>query len=207
VANVQWQCIGGGGGASCGSDGAGGFSDSATVPANSSVTWIVSVPVLAGSNETEATITVSADAPVGASVADAADTDTLVLFRDGVDVPYGDGTQGDMEPADLRGEQSLPIEWLPADAEGIRSVRALETPGGTVAVQRLTLGGADFVRLLGTDAVGQQQASEWTPVAMGARLVVGRAGGAGNAGIVLLEGATRPLALPQGERDNNGEIE
>ena len=207
VANVQWQCIGGGGGASCGSDGAGGFSDSATVPANSSVTWIVSVPVLAGSNETEATITVSADAPAGASVADAADTDTLVLFRDGVDVPYGDGTQGDMEPADLRGEQSLPIEWLPADAEGIRSVRTLETPGGAVEVQRLTVGGADFVRLLGTDAVGQQQASEWTPMAMGARLVVGHVGGAGNAGIVLLEGAMRPLALPQGERDNNGEIE
>lgn len=207
VANVQWQCIGGGGGASCGSDGAGGFSDRATVPANSSVTWIVSVPVLGGSNETEATITVSADAPAGASVADAADTDTLVLFRDGYDVPYGDGTQGDMEPAVLRGEQSLPIEWLPADAEGIRIVRALETPGGAVEVQRLTLGGADFVRLLGTDAVGQQQASEWAPVAMGARLVVGRVGGAGSAGIVLLEGATRPLALPQGERDNNGEIE
>jgi hypothetical protein len=204
VPNVHWQCLGGA--SLCGSDGAAGFSDTANLPANSSVTWIVSVPVLAGSDETDATFTV--DLPTGTGLSDA-DTDTLVIFRDGVDVPYGDGTQAldDVEPLSLPSEHSVAIEWPPASDEGIRVVRVLQTPDGKVEVQRLNPGGADFVRLLGVDRVGQQHASEWARVADGARLVVGRVAGAGNTSIVLLEGAARSLALPQGARENTGEVE
>lgn len=203
VPNVHWQCLGGSAGA-CGSGGSGGFSDSASVPANGSVTWIVSVPVLGGSNESEATFT----AAVG-SLAEAFDTDTLVIFRDGVDVPYGDGAEARNggDPPRLPDERSVTIGW-PATAEpGIHLMRRLQTAGGTVEVQRLKWGEADFVRLLGSDAAGRQQrASGWAPVAPGAPLAVGRVAGGDDAGIVLLEGAAWPLVLPQGAGDNQGDI-
>lgn len=205
VANVHWQCLGGTG--LCGSDGAGGFADTANLPAGASVTWIVSVPVLAGSDADQATFTVelpsSRPAPAGAGLSDA-DTDTLVIFRDGVDVPYGDGTQA-VEP--LPPLESVPIQWPPASGDGIAVVRALQTPDGRVEVQRLTFGGANFARLLGADRAGWQHASEWTRVAADARLVVGHAAGAQDTSIVLLEGAEHPLALVQGASENTGEVQ
>ncbi|MBO9664195.1 right-handed parallel beta-helix repeat-containing protein [Dokdonella sp.] len=196
VPNVHWQCLGGA--ASCSGSGSGGFSDSANMAANGSVTWIVSVPVLGGSGESAATFTVG-----GSDVADAADTDTLVIFRDGNDVPYGDGT----ESLRLDDEQSsVSIDWPPASGEGVRRVRMLETPLGRVEVQSLIWQGADFVRLLGTDAVGRQQVSDWAAVTAGTPLVVGLVAGDGGTSLVLLEGAARALALPQGTRDNPGDI-
>jgi predicted outer membrane repeat protein len=200
VANVHWQCLGGA--SLCGSDGAGGFADTANLPANSSVTWIVSVPVLAGSDEDQATFTVQLPAS-GAGLSDA-DTDTLVIFRDGVDVPYADGTQA-VEP--LPPLENVGIPWPPAGGHGIAVVRALQTPEGIVEVQRLGVRGADFVRLLGTDRAGRQHASAWARVAAAARLVVGRAAGAQDTSIVLLEGAERLLALAQGASENTGDVQ
>jgi hypothetical protein len=49
---------------------------------------VVSVPTLADSLETTATLDV-----IATGAATASDTDTLVIFKDGFDVPYGDGTQ------------------------------------------------------------------------------------------------------------------
>ncbi len=207
VANVHWQCLGGA--SLCGSGGAGGFSDAANLPANSSVTWIVSVPVLGGSDEAEATFRVDvAPSPVAANGAGLwdADTDTLVIFRDGHDVLYGDGSRAP-EPLPLYDERSVPIEWPPASGEGITLVRTLATPEGDVLVQRLTLGSADFVRLLGTDGTGQQRPSDWARVADGAHLAVARVAGATNISIVLLEGAARPLAVSQHVAELTGELE
>jgi hypothetical protein len=207
VPNVHWLCIGGG--INCGASGSGGFSDVATVPANSSLTWIVSVPVLAASNEPDATLTIGQAAPAGIGFPSAADTNTLVIFRDGYDVPYADGTQAldEVERLTLPDEGSVSIEWPPGHGEGIRSVRVLETATGTLDVQGLTWAGAQFVRLLGTAASGQQHASDWASTAVGAQLVIGRMVTPGTTGIVLLEGASRPLALAQVASDNNGEIE
>lgn len=54
----------------------GPLNDTATIPANASLTWLVTVPILAGSNESTATLTVvSSGAPA------ASDTDTLAIFR------------------------------------------------------------------------------------------------------------------------------
>jgi uncharacterized repeat protein (TIGR01451 family) len=206
VANAHWQCLGST--ALCSSVGAGGFSDTANLPANSSVSWIVSVPVLSGSGETDATFTVSLPPPLvpaGNGISDA-DTDTLVIFRDGLDVPYGDGSRVDRPVQPLDG-QSVPIEWPSTGDKGIAVVRELQTPEGKVEVQRLKLGGADFVRLLGTDRGGRQHASAWASVEAGARLIVGRLTAAGNTSIVLLEGAARPLALSQRASESTGEIE
>lgn len=202
VANAHWQCLSGAG--YCSDAGSGGFSDTANVPANGSVTWIVSAPVRGDSNESVATLGVGQSA--GAVVADAADTDTLVIFRDGYDVPYGDGAEAlvDAAPLPLRDDRGEPIEWPAAVEEGITLVRRCETPDGRVDVQRLKLGSADFVRLLGTDDAGRQRASAWAAVAPAARLVVTRV--AGDAPVVLLEGAAHPLALPQAASHSHGDI-
>lgn len=203
VAHAQWQCLGGAN--LCGSTGAGGFSDTANLPANSSVTWVVSVPVLGGSDAADATFAVSLPPPSGSGLADA-DTDTLVVFRDGVDVPYGDGTRAAESPQRLD-EHSVIVEWPLAGGDGIAVVLVLQTPHGEVEVQRLGYHGADFVRLLGTDGAGQQQASGWARVADGSRLLAGRVAGAAGASVVLLEGAQRPLTLPQPASQANGDVQ
>lgn len=204
VANARWQCLSGA--TACGSAGAGGFSDTANLPANGSVTWLVSVPVLGGSAAAAATFAVNLPPPAGSGLSDA-DTDTLVLFRDSVDVPYGDGSRA-AEPRQLPDEQSVAVEWPSVRGEGIAVLLVLQTPEGEVAVQRLTYRGADFVRLLGTDRTGQQQASDWARVVDGgARLVAGRVAGAAGTSVVLLEGAQRPLTLPQHASPANGEVQ
>lgn len=92
VANMQWTCVDGAPGTACTAQGAGGFADSATLPPGTSLVWIVSVPIRADSDAADATFLAHAS---GAS--DASDTDTLVVFRDGLDVPYADGAEA-MDP-------------------------------------------------------------------------------------------------------------
>lgn len=80
-------CVGSGG-ASCTTSAAGGLTASATVAANSTATWLISVPVLASTNG----MTVEMD--VGTpGVSLATDINTLVIFRNGYDVMNADGTQ------------------------------------------------------------------------------------------------------------------
>lgn len=210
VANVHWQCISGGSGASCAAQGSGGFFDLATIPAHSSLMWIVSVPVLAGSPEPDATFSVGPATPslhggLGASVhadlpGNAADTDTLVIFRDGSDVPYADGTQavGVLAPAAkvLGGDVGAVLVVTPTAASGIDTLRTLTSSCRTVAVQRLRLGGRYFVRLLGRDADGQERASGWASVEPGADVVLGSVADAADERLILLEGAAWSLSLP-----------
>ncbi len=208
VPNLSWSCLDSGSGCTT-PEGGGNFDTLADVPANGSVTWIVSVPVRGDSNESEGTVTVAQGTPSG-TPAGSSDTNTLVVFRDGLDVPYGDGAQAvgnAAAPSVLDGE-AIPVEWpaLP-DGEGIHVVGSLQTPSGRIEVQRLAWRGIDRVRLLGTDASGGQRASAWVPVARGARLATGYVAIAVDAGIVLLEGATRPLALSLGGTQNHGEVE
>lgn len=85
VDGVQWACVTGAPGASCGASGTAGFSDRATLPAGATAVWILAVPVRFDSQAAEATLVIHAD-----GAADVSDTNTLVLFRDGLDVPYGE---------------------------------------------------------------------------------------------------------------------
>lgn len=205
--NLRWTCLDSRTGCAV-ADGEGGFDTLADVPASGSVTWIVSVPIRGDSGESDATATVTQAASRGVP-ADSSDTNTLVIFRDGLDVPYGDGAEAVISAAArvLDGEAAT-IEWPSAgQAAGIHSVQSLQTPAGRIAVQRLTWRGVDRVRLLGIGAPGDQRASAWVPVAPDARLAAGYIAVAADAGIVLLEGATRPLALPLGETRNHGEVE
>lgn len=80
-------CVGSGG-ATCTTSAAGGLTANATVPANSTATWVISVPVLDYTSDTTVEMDVST---LGVPLA--TDVDTLVIFRDGYDVANADGTQ------------------------------------------------------------------------------------------------------------------
>ncbi|HVH34426.1 MAG TPA: choice-of-anchor Q domain-containing protein [Tahibacter sp.] len=87
AANVHWICVGGAPGTACNATGGtGGFADTATLPPGTSLVWIVRAPIRTDNDSGTATFVVHA---TGAS--NAADSNTLVIFRDGVDVPYADG--------------------------------------------------------------------------------------------------------------------
>lgn len=85
AANAQWTCLVGAPGASCGGSGSGGLADIVTLPPGAAAVWIVDVAVHADSNAAQATLLVEAEGAAAAS-----DTNTLVIFRDGLDVPYGE---------------------------------------------------------------------------------------------------------------------
>lgn len=85
-AHVLWTCIGDAPGSACTAEGSGAFADTATLPPGTSLVWIVSVPVRGDSAAAEAGFRAHAS-----GAPDAVDTDTLVIFRDGLDVPYADG--------------------------------------------------------------------------------------------------------------------
>lgn len=84
LAGTQWFCTSNGGGSGC-ADGSGVFSASVSLPANSTMSWTLLVPVVAATTDTsvELRIAVSGNGgPVSAS-----DVNTLVLFRNGLQVP------------------------------------------------------------------------------------------------------------------------
>ncbi len=84
VAEVTWDCLSSAPDTSCTPSGSGGFSASASLAPGTSVTWLLRVPVRADSTAAQAILTIHADGADSAS-----DTNTLVIFRDGMDVPYG----------------------------------------------------------------------------------------------------------------------
>ncbi|MCK9489275.1 MAG: hypothetical protein M0Q42_07755 [Xanthomonadales bacterium] len=85
TAAVTWDCLSAAPGTACTPSGSGGFSASASLAPGSSVVWLLRVPVRADSTAAQASLQVHADGAGSAS-----DTNTLVIFRDGLDVPYGE---------------------------------------------------------------------------------------------------------------------
>ena len=85
---ASWVCYPGTDGASCTASGSGPLDDLAMLPPGARASWVVSVPTRADTLETTATLAV-----IATGAATVSDTDTLVVFKDGFDVPYGDGTQ------------------------------------------------------------------------------------------------------------------
>ncbi len=85
-ANLRWICVAGTPGATCAASGSGAFHDIVTLSPGTRLVWVVSVPIHNDSPDAQAVFLAQAAGAPGAS-----DTNTLVLFRDGLDVPYGDG--------------------------------------------------------------------------------------------------------------------
>ncbi len=202
VPNVQWQCLALGGGTNCTPAGQGGFADVATVPPNGSITWIVSVPVFGTSQEPDATITVQSaaitrPANVQAWPAPAADTDTLVIFRDGVDVPYADGTFRILPDDSVHAAMTAgTFAWrVPLhSASGVHTSGRVPFAQATLELQHLRLGADNWVRLQVTPEAGSAYTSRWVLAAPGSLLVGGSV--KGPAGPVwLLEGASESIQL------------
>lgn len=84
LAGAQWFCTNNGGGSGC-TDGTGPFTASLTLPANSSMTWTLLVPVVPASSDP--TITLRIDVGGDVNPANASDVNTLVIFRNGLQVP------------------------------------------------------------------------------------------------------------------------
>ncbi len=193
IANAQWTCFPSGA-ASCTPQGAGGFNDVVDLPSGTSITWLVSVPILAGSPEAHGTIVAHA-----AGAPDASDTDTLVIFRDGVDVPYGDGTQAlraGSHGADSPLLASSAVDLVVPDAlpAGIHTLQRWAEGNMQLTVQVLAIHGNQFVRLLGERA-GEPRMSAWSRVSPGATLVVGGLEGPAGEHVFLLEGGAASLHL------------
>lgn len=185
VAHVTWSCLPG-----SGSPCSGGAHGQADVPVGGSVTWIVSAPILFRSTESEATFTVTAD-----GLADA-DTNTLVILRDGFNEPYGDGASGAGEAQPLAADEIVLLDWSGNQPGELATLGRFAAEGATVEVQRLHWRGTWLVRLLATDAAGQERSTPFVVVDSGASLGLARVGDAHDTGIEwLLEGATQPLSL------------
>jgi len=92
AAATNWACFGSS--AQCQQQGQGTFVDNAvTIPAKGSVSWLIELPVLAHAPDATTDYTITLDSPPFAAPKTQTDTDTLVIFHDSFDVPYGDGAQ------------------------------------------------------------------------------------------------------------------
>lgn len=206
--DVHWTCLTEVQGVTCGGPDHGGFSDFARLPAGSSITWMVTAPVLAGSTESTATFSLGSATPqlaagrAAAMPQPVADTDTLVIFRDGVDVPYANGTQATIPRGELAAAFNahgvLRLTAAALTADGVHTLQRWSTSNGRVAVQQLHFDGRDWVRLRRHSAGDTAMASAWAPVQPGTPLVLGSVAGLRHGQrIMLLEGGSVSLRLPQ----------
>jgi hypothetical protein len=105
------------------------------LPPGRNLTWRVSVPVRADTPEPDATFTLGARRRAAAS---ASDTRTLVILRDGFDVPYADGARIVRAQADaiLDGDTTHAFA-LPPSGERLDTVLADgSTPPSTCSARR-----------------------------------------------------------------------
>jgi uncharacterized repeat protein (TIGR01451 family) len=207
---TEWSCIGGDGGASCTASGTGPLVDSGIViPVSRSLTWLVSVPISFDTDEDTADntfdVTTSFD-PNSPYVV--TDSDTIVIFRDGFDVAFADGS--DLAPAvasqapaltammhPLAVGQSLSFT-LPATA-GANAVDVLvqaRAPDGSgFRVERLNVGKQPSVRVVSIDLLGVERASTWTAAQNGGTVVIGLAGDTGTKALLETQSAETTLQL------------
>jgi hypothetical protein len=181
AAGATWVCYAGSMDARCAASGRGALDDVVTIPPGRRLTFLLSVPVRADTLETTAALQLSV-----AGAESVTDTNVLVIFRDGIDTAYADGTQG--VPSDEREAFVLP----PAAGAIVETVKRRLLDGAEIRVDRARLGAQDYVRLR-VDSNGAERVSAWSPVRAGAALALGRVDG-----VVLLEGADASLALSLG---------
>lgn len=194
---AHWSCLSGGGGASCTASGTGPLIDSGVViPASRSITWLISAPILADATGDTADNSVDVTSQSDPnSPHDVVDSDTLVVFRDGFDVPYADGTQS--ISATLKANQSLTLS-LP-DSPGKTPVdtvlAAFSDDGSGFRIERLNLTAAPRVRIVAVGADGSERPGNWTQAGVSAQLAIGLADQSGNLTVVL-ESTNEELLMP-----------
>jgi uncharacterized repeat protein (TIGR01451 family) len=172
---AQFACYGIGGGASCTQDAGNPLLFHIALPAHRSLTWLVAVPVRADASDATVDFSVAADGATAVT-----DTDTLVIFRDGFDVPYGDGTQwvpvveGAAARAILDGDALHEVSVPSAVMATVTAPLLMVRDGNReVRVDYRNMVGSDLVRLLASDANGTERATPWSVTRAGATLEFG----------------------------------
>jgi len=208
IAQAQWVCLGGDAGVSCTPSGSGALSDSGVVvPAQASVSWMLTAPVLADSPDGTVTNAVSL---TSASDPDpthhtASDLDWLVILRTGFELG-DDGAQSVEIPwqmpqltaveQPLRGGDEIVLK-VPAQAAGasIATLLGGHAAGADFRVQRLFFRDHVWVRLLA--GTSTEHASAWVASRPGAELHLALAAG-GESWLLRLDGAARPIEMASG---------
>ncbi|TCO38234.1 uncharacterized protein DUF11 [Dokdonella fugitiva] len=206
--STSWACHGAGGGAVCQASGSGALNDTGVaLPPGRTLTWVVTAPVRVDAPIGVIDYTVDVGGP---SPASATDHDTIVIFRTGMDVPYGDGAE-----TDAAGEDALACgtaggearrfdlatthvftlaRTAPVAGMDVVLIARGEASSG-IRVERLDIDAIPELRLVATARDGTERATAWVPVPAGAVLALGIATSADRS-MLLLEGAQAPLELP-----------
>lgn len=192
---AQWRCIGAGSGATCATTGIGALADTVTLPAGRSLNWIVSVPVRFDANEDNVQVEISVTGATSVT-----DTNTLVILRDGFDVPYGSGSRV-IAPAlgasILDADTSLAFGLPPTDDERIAEVMQLRVAEADISIERMLVVGSQFVRIVQHSQSEQGRVSAWVPVAGEATLSIASVATDDGQRILLLEGAAQVIYWPR----------
>lgn len=168
------SCFGAGSGATCTQDAGNPLLHHVALPAHRTLTWLVSVPIRADAADATVDFGVGADGTPSVT-----DTDTLVIFRDGFDVPYGDGTQsipvveGAAASAILGGDALRDVAIPDTHAATAAPLLIVRDDARDVRVDWRNVVGLDLVRLLARDADGRERATPWALARAGAVLEFG----------------------------------
>lgn len=185
-------CQGTGNGAHCEPDPADSLRYAVTLPANRTLTWLLSVPVRSDAAGNEVSLSV---ATIGAD--GVTDTRTLVLFRDGFEATDGGGRlpliEGAQAHAILQGEALHEIT-VPSHDVGAATLLIARDGVRIVRVEHRVIAGGGLVRLLERGADGTERGTPWSPVQAGAPLLLGSEAASGHRALVLA-GAQVPLVL------------
>ncbi|MBA8886906.1 uncharacterized protein YejL (UPF0352 family) [Dokdonella fugitiva] len=210
--STSWACHGAGGGAVCQASGSGALNDTGVaLPPGRTLTWVVTAPVRVDAPTGLIDYTVNVGGP---SPASATDHDTIVIFRTGMDVPYGDGAEtgaaddstlacapaaDEVQHFDLGTTRMFELPHTPPTA-AVETVLVARGEAATgFRIDRLNIDATPSIRLVAVDRNGAERATAWAPTRAGASLALGIAT-TGDHSVLLLEGAqlSLELALPDG---------
>ncbi|WP_257385625.1 kelch repeat-containing protein [Tahibacter caeni] len=199
--SLRIDCFVPGGDAQCSQDANDPLKFTVTVQPGRTLTWLAGVRVRADAADDDVTFGVTSAA--GAL----ADTNTLVVFRDGFDATGGDGASAPV------------VDGAPAtavlDGDGLTdvvvpaSVGAATTPllivraaSREVRIESRSVAGVVLVRLFARGADGRERISAWSAVRPGATLTLGSVAAGASAGnaapsrVLVLSGGESAIVLP-----------
>lgn len=213
---TQWICIGADPGSSCTASGSGPLTDSnVTIPASRSLTWLVTALVSSDTPDATAdnTFVVTSQLDV-ASPYSVTDSDTVVIFRDSFDVPFGDGsdfapTANEQSPALTALARPLvageSLAFTMPETVGKNSVDVLVSgrapDRSAFRVERLNLGENPSVRVVSIDVLGIEHASAWSIAQNGAHVVIGLLADTGTQAVLETASSETTLTLSAQTRE------
>lgn len=193
---AQWQCFGAGAGAQCAASGSGPLQDIATIPPGRSLTWLVSAPVRRDTDAPDAALSLAVG---GHAPTQADDVNTLVLLREGLDDPYGDGTRliaGEEAEAILAGDRVQAFVLPPGGGRRVDDVLILRGAALEARVQRIRLDAvSEAVRWSVRPVHGVERVSPWSRVGPQVPLAISALALDEGVTTLLLEGGEVPAAM------------